>query len=113
MRANVWLGPAAAASATQVIAPVMRDNRAKVEALLREVLLLQAVVTADGDCGGALEQLLPRRLKQYQKGESSVASLLCLRADAISLLQASHRRRSIEICLVALHNLTANRCQST
>ena len=68
LRANVWVGPAATASATQVIAPVMRDNRAKVEALLREVLLLQAVVTADADCAGVLEQLLPRRQKQYAKG---------------------------------------------
>jgi MoxR-like ATPase len=70
LRANVWMGPAAVASATQVIAPVMRDNRAKVEALLREVLLLQAVVTSESDCSGMLEQLLPRRVKQYQKGIS-------------------------------------------
>jgi MoxR-like ATPase len=71
LRANVWMGPAAVASATQVIAPVMRDNRAKVEALLREVLLLQAVVSADGDRGGVLESLLPRRDKQYKKGISN------------------------------------------
>jgi MoxR-like ATPase len=70
LRANVWMGPAAVASATQVIAPVMRDNRAKVETLLREVLLLQAVVASDADCGGVLESLLPRRIKQYEKGIS-------------------------------------------
>jgi len=53
------------------VAPAMRDNRAKVEALLREVLLVQAVLASDGDTAGVLEQLLPRRMKQYQKGLAS------------------------------------------
>ena len=68
LTANVWIGPAAAAQATQVLAPAMRDLRAKVEGVLREVLLLQSVIESEEDCSGALEQLLPRRLKQYQKG---------------------------------------------
>ena len=67
LTSNVWIGPAAAAQATQVLTPALRDLRAKVEALLREVLLLQTIIDSEDDCSGALEQLLPRRLKQYQK----------------------------------------------
>ena len=70
LTSNVWVGPAAAAQATQVLPPALRDLRAKVEALLREVLLLQTIIDSEDDCSGALEQLLPRRLKQYQKSSS-------------------------------------------
>ena len=68
LRSSVWVGPAAAAAATQVLGPAMRDDRAKVEALLKEVVLLLAIIESEDVCEGALEQLLPRRLKQFKQG---------------------------------------------
>ena len=61
-----WFGPQQVAAAIQVVAPQLKENRAKVEGLLEEALLVQEALR--GASPGVLERLLPKRLKQYEKG---------------------------------------------
>ena len=61
-----WFGPQQVAAAIQVVAPQLKENRAKVEGLLEETLLVQEALR--GASPGVLERLLPKRLKQYEKG---------------------------------------------
>ena len=61
-----WFGPQQVAAAIQVVAPQLKENRAKVEGLLEEAWLVQEALR--GASPGVLERLLPKRLKQYEKG---------------------------------------------
>eukprot|EP00887_Chlorella_sp_A99_P000959 scaffold5.g959.t1 len=69
LRHTVWQSASAVQAAVQALTPQMTENKARVEDLLREALLLQAALDR-GVSAGLLERLLPKRFKQYQKGIS-------------------------------------------
>ncbi|KAK9830840.1 hypothetical protein WJX74_009470 [Apatococcus lobatus] len=72
LRSTIWFSEASQQAAVQSLTPQMTENRGKVEDLLREAMLLQEAVT-QRIAASALEKLLPRRFKQYQKGIGSRA----------------------------------------
>ena len=49
----------------------MTENRRRCEDLLREALVLSAVLEQDAPPKGLLERMLPKRFKQYTKGIST------------------------------------------
>lgn len=69
LRGNVWLGANSVAGAAQNLGPALRENKLKVESLLNEVLVLHSCLERPAH-PGVLEKLLPKRLKQYEKGIS-------------------------------------------
>ncbi|KAK9809554.1 hypothetical protein WJX73_001073 [Symbiochloris irregularis] len=72
LRASLWHSKASITSAAQALTPQMTENKAKVEDLLREALILRATLEQQTS-PSILERLLPKRFKQYQKGISSRA----------------------------------------
>lgn len=75
LKSSVWQSEAATQAAVQGLTPQMTENRKKVEELLRESLVLQSCLersaAGQSGMGPLLERLLPKRLKQYQKGVAS------------------------------------------
>lgn len=67
LRSCLWFSEATATAAAQFLGPQTVENRSKAEDLLREALVLREAL---GNCvpASALERLLPKRFKQYQKG---------------------------------------------
>ncbi|KAL6772366.1 hypothetical protein ACKKBG_A29945 [Auxenochlorella protothecoides x Auxenochlorella symbiontica] len=67
--ATIWQSEGSVREAVQVLTPPMTENRKKAEDLLREALLLQTALQRQV-AASALERILPKRYKQYQKGVS-------------------------------------------
>ena len=69
LRGSLWYSSQQVASAGQILAPPMKENLKKLQSLLEEALIvrlsLENKVQAE-----VLEKLLPKRLKQYEKGVS-------------------------------------------
>uniref|UniRef100_A0A7R9V9M6 AAA+ ATPase domain-containing protein n=1 Tax=Chlamydomonas euryale TaxID=1486919 RepID=A0A7R9V9M6_9CHLO len=82
LQGSVWLSESAVAAAVQGLSPQMTENRRKVEELLREALVLQSCLERGAAAGGAaggsngqlMERMLPKRLKQYQKGIANASA---------------------------------------
>jgi MoxR-like ATPase len=70
LKHSVWQSEASQQSAVQTLMPQMTENKAKVEDLLRETMVMQEALQQDASAG-LLEKLLPKRHKQYQRGISS------------------------------------------
>ena len=66
LRSSVWLSAAEIAGAIQHIAPLMAENKERVEEMLEEALTLEQALLTDAS-PGVLEALLPRRHRQYEK----------------------------------------------
>jgi len=67
----LWYSPQQVASAGQVLSPPMKENLKKLQALLEEALIVKLSLESQCDAE-VLEKLLPKRLKQYEKGVSQM-----------------------------------------
>eukprot|EP00884_Botryococcus_braunii_P013200 jgi/Botrbrau1/21881/Bobra.0249s0010.1 len=67
LRSSVWNSEAASQSAVQTLSPPLNENLRKCEELLREGLMLKGALEA-GIPAPTLEKLLPKRVKQFQRG---------------------------------------------
>jgi len=85
LRGSVWYSHQQVASAVDYIAPPMKENLKKIHALKEEanmvLLCLEDAFSQEGaspthqqDMGEVLEKLLPKRLKQYEKGINNAAA---------------------------------------
>ena len=72
LRGSLWYSPQQVASAGQVLTPPMKENLKKIEQLLEEILMVKLCLEG-GHHAEVLEKLLPKRLKQYEKGVSKTA----------------------------------------
>ncbi|QDZ23934.1 ATPase RavA [Chloropicon primus] len=71
LRGSLWYSPQQVASAGQVLSPPMKENLKKLQALLEEALIVKLSLESQCDAE-VLEKLLPKRLKQYEKGVSQM-----------------------------------------
>ena len=69
LRGSLWYSPQQVASAGQVLASPMKENLKKIQSLLQEALIVKLALEDQCD-NEVLEKLLPKRLKQYEKGVS-------------------------------------------
>jgi MoxR-like ATPase len=67
LRGSLWYSPQQVASAGQILAPPMKENLKKLRALLEEANIVKLSLEEKVD-PQVLEKLLPKRLKQYEKG---------------------------------------------
>jgi MoxR-like ATPase len=88
LRDTVWQSEAAVQAAAQALTPQMTENRKRAEDLLREAMLLQMALDR-GVPAAVLERLLPKRYKQYQKGEVPVLPAALTAAGRPACMPAS------------------------
>lgn len=67
MRGSLWFSPQQVASAAQVMAPPMKENLNKVRLLAEETLCVLLCLEEKAE-RQVLEKVLPKRLRQYEKG---------------------------------------------
>ena len=67
LRGSLWYSPQQVASAGQILAPPMKENLKKLQALLEEANIVKLSLEDQVEAQ-VLEKLLPKRLKQYEKG---------------------------------------------
>ena len=67
LRGSPWFSPQQVSAAVQTLSPQLRENLKKVSGLVEELVTVQECLSSRVQAG-VLEQLLPKRLKQYEKG---------------------------------------------